>query len=118
MGRCRVEENPDEYVNYDQNTSCAKKSLEKFHFGSHPSGRHLPSPAVWLTVILPGMSSYLAHTPTDIVDSHSSQRKHRCQSTIVHARLSARLTLRTTTPGIQTGAYGLRPIVMSTASES
>lgn len=39
MGRGRVEENTDEYVNYDQNTSCAKESIEKFHFGSHPPGR-------------------------------------------------------------------------------
>jgi hypothetical protein len=38
MRRGRVEENTDEYVNYDQKTSCAKKSLKKPHLGSHPLG--------------------------------------------------------------------------------
>src|SRR3974390_2252154 len=75
MGRGRVEENTDEYVNYDQKTSCAKKSPKKFHFGSHPlggvcalsvasaisGGQGAGDPALAVT-------SYLAHTPTDIID--------------------------------------------------
>ena len=68
-GEAVLKENTDEYINYDQNTSCAKESIEKFHFGSHPPGRRLRSPAAWLPVILPCVSSYLAHTPTDIIDS-------------------------------------------------
>jgi hypothetical protein len=75
MGRGRVEENTDEYVNYDQKTSCAKKSLKKFHFGSHPLGGVC---ALSVASAISGglvagdpalaVSSYLAHTPTDIID--------------------------------------------------
>ena len=38
MGRGRIEEDTDQNVNDDQNTSCAEESLEKVHSGSHPLG--------------------------------------------------------------------------------
>jgi hypothetical protein len=74
MGNCRVEEDTDQDVEHDEQASNAEESLQEVHS---------PTSSRWI-LVLSGIRPSLGNS---------------LLTTIVHAYLSAELTLRTTAAG-------------------